>query len=344
LDTLNLNIDTQYLNGGTFSWLPITTFGPTMSRKYIPTSTDTSLGYVDIRVDWSVNKNVCPNPFDTVRAYIHKYPDIDFTFNNGCEPLNVLFVPTEKKGINPSWLTYNWTINGTQSTNNGTVPYLFLNQGKYWVSLSVTNGVGIKKCGTVLTKPIDVYPKPNVVFTTDPLYKTTVALPRFKTINTSSVNQNPFVTNMKYDWGWGKTFKVGSDTVKSPSIIFGKDTGTYWIKLVVTTDKGCKDSSLQRVVIGPDIIIFVPDAFTPDGSGPNENNTFKPQIINNKTYYMSIYNRWGQKMYETTDLNKGWDGNYLEQPAQDGVYVYKIIVTSLEDKVFQYNGTFTLLR
>jgi gliding motility-associated-like protein len=344
LDTLNLSIDTQYLNGGTFSWLPITTFGPTMSRKYIPTSTDTSLGYVDIRVDWSVNKNVCPNPFDTVRAYIHKYPDIDFTFNNGCEPLNVLFVPTEKKGINPSWLTYNWTINGTQSTNNGTVPYLFLNQGKYWVSLSVTNGVGIKKCGTVLTKPIDVYPKPNVVFTTDPLYKTTVALPRFKTINTSSVNQNPFVTNMKYDWGWGKTFKVGSDTVKSPSIIFGKDTGTYWIKLVVTTDKGCKDSSLQRVVIGPDIIIFVPDAFTPDGSGPNENNTFKPQIINNKTYYMSIYNRWGQKMYETTDLNKGWDGNYLGQPAQDGVYVYKIIVTSLEDKVFQYNGTFTLLR
>jgi gliding motility-associated-like protein len=344
LDTLNLSIDTQYLNGGTFSWLPITTFGPTMSRKYIPTSTDTSLGYVDIRVDWSVNKNVCPNPFDTVRAYIHKYPDIDFTFNNGCEPLNVLFVPTEKKGINPSWLTYNWTINGTQSTNNGTVPYLFLNQGKYWVSLSVTNGVGIKKCGTVLTKPIDVYPKPNVIFTTDPLYKTTVALPRFKTINTSSVNQNPFVTNMKYDWGWGKTFKVGSDTVKSPSIIFGKDTGTYWIKLVVTTDKGCKDSSLQRVVIGPDIIIFVPDAFTPDGSGPNENNTFKPQIINNKTYYMSIYNRWGQKMYETTDLNKGWDGNYLGQPAQDGVYVYKIIVTSLEDKVFQYNGTFTLLR
>jgi gliding motility-associated-like protein len=344
LDTLNLNIDTQYLNGGTFSWLPMTTFGPTMSRKYIPTSTDTLLGYVDVRVDWSVNKNVCPNPFDTVRVYIHKYPDIDFTFNNGCEPLNTLFVPTEKKGINPSWLTYNWTINGTQSTNNGTVPYFFPNQGKYWVSLSVTNGVGIKLCGVTLTKPIDVYPKPNVVFTTDPLYKTTVALPRFKTINTSSVNQNPFVTNMKYDWGWGKSFKIGSDTVKSPSIIFGKDTGTYWIKLVVTTDKGCKDSSLQRVVIGPDIIIFVPDAFTPDNAGPNENNTFRPQVINNKTYYMGVYNRWGEKMYETTDLNKGWDGNYLGEPAQDGVYVYKIIVTSMEDKIFQYNGTFTLLR
>jgi hypothetical protein len=49
-------------------------------------------------------------------------------------------------------------------------------------------------------------------------------------------------------------------------------------------------------------------------------------------------------MYETTDLMKGWDGNYKGQPAQDGVYVYKMIVTSLEDKVFQYNGTFTLIR
>ena len=149
---------------------------------------------------------------------------------------------------------------------------------------------------------------------------------------------------MKYDWSWGKTYKTGWDTVKSPSVIFGKDTGNYWIKLVVTTDKNCKDSTLRRVVIGPDIIIFVPDAFSPDNSGPNENNTFKPVILNNKTFWMGIYNRWGEKMYETTDLTKGWDGNYLGKPAQNGVYAYKIIVTSLEDKEFHYNGTVSLIR
>jgi gliding motility-associated-like protein len=90
--------------------------------------------------------------------------------------------------------------------------------------------------------------------------------------------------------------------------------------------------------------VFVPDAFTPDNAGPNENNTFVPKVINNKTFYMGVYNRWGEKMYETNDLNKGWDGNYLGKQAPEGVYVYKIIVTSLEDKIFQYNGTFTLLR
>jgi gliding motility-associated-like protein len=344
-DTVTLKIDTQYLNGGTFNWIPMSTFGPTMNRKYIPTSTDTALGYVDVRVDWSVAKNVCPNPFDTVRVYIHQYPDPIFTYQNGCEPLNTIFTPIERKGIDPSLLTYNWYVsNNSISTNNGSVPYLFPTQGQYQVTLSITNVEGKKQCNGTITQTVNVYPKPSVVFNTDPLYKTTVALPKFKTINTSSVSQNPFVTNMKHNWTWGKTFKIGSDTLKNSNIVFGKDTGSYWIKLVVTTDKGCKDSSMKKVVIGPDIIIFVPDAFTPDGAGPNENNTFRPYVINNKTYEMLIFNRWGEKMYETTDLTKGWDGNYKGQPAQDGVYVYKMIVTSLEDKVFQYNGTFTLIR
>ena len=344
-DTVTLKIDTQYLNGGTFNWIPMSTFGPTMNRKYIPTSTDTALGYVDVRVDWSVAKNVCPNPFDTVRVYIHQYPDPIFTYQNGCEPLNTIFTPIERKGIDPSLLTYNWYVsNNSISTNNGSVPYLFPTQGQYQVTLSITNVEGKKQCNRTITQTVDVYPKPSVVFNTDPLYKTTVALPKFKTINTSSVSQNPFVTNMKHNWTWGKSYKIGSDTLKNSNIVFGKDTGTYWIKLIVTTDKGCKDSSMKKVVIGPDIIIFVPDAFTPDNAGPNENNTFRPYVINNKTYEMLIFNRWGEKMYETTDLTKGWDGNYKGQPAQDGVYVYKMIVTSLEDKVFQYNGTFTLIR
>lgn len=344
-DTLTLKIDTQYLNGGTFNWLPITTFGPTMNRKYIPTNTDTALGYVDVRVDWSVTKNVCPNPFDTTRVYIHKYPDPMFTYQNGCEPLSNMFVPIERKGINSLLLKYDWYVNATNISNsNSSVPYLFPSQGKYQVTLSITNVQGKKQCNGTITQTVNVYPKPSVVFNTDPLYKTTVALPKFKTANSSSVNQNPFITNLKYNWTWGKSFKIGSDTFKNSNIVFGKDTGTYWIKLVVTTDKGCKDSSMKKVVIGPDIIIFVPDAFTPDNSGPNENNTFKPFVINNKTYQMLIFNRWGEKMFETTDLTKGWDGNYLGKPAQDGVYVYKMFVTSLEDKVFQYNGTFTLIR
>jgi gliding motility-associated-like protein len=59
---------------------------------------------------------------------------------------------------------------------------------------------------------------------------------------------------------------------------------------------------------------------------------------------MMIFNRWGEKMYETNDLTKGWDGTYLKVNAQQGVYVYRIIVTSQDDKEFEFDGTFTLLR
>ena len=112
LDTLSLDIDTQYLKGGTFAWLPVTTFGPNLSRKYIPISSDTALGYVDVRVDWSIPKNVCPNPFDTARVYLHKYPDPWFTYKNGCEPLYARFDYVERKGINPALLTYAWSVGG----------------------------------------------------------------------------------------------------------------------------------------------------------------------------------------------------------------------------------------
>ena len=345
-DTVTLKIDTQYLNGGTFNWIPMATFGPTMNRKYVPTITDTALGYVDARVDWSVAKNVCPSPFDTVRVYIHQYPDPMFTYQNGCEPLNTTFTPTERKGINPSLLTYGWYVNANSISNsNSSVPYLFSTQGKYQVTLSITNVQGKKQCNGTITQTVNVYPKPSVVFNTDPLYKTTVALPKFKTINTSSVSQNPFVTNMKHNWTWGKSYKIGSDTLKNSNIVFGKDTGTYWIKLIVTTDKGCKDSSMKKVVIGPDIIIFVPDAFTPDNAGPNENNTFRPYVINNKTYEMLIFNRWGEIVYKTNDLAPSWNGQSLDgMSVQDGTYSYRIIGRDGKNELIDLKGHINLIR
>ncbi len=90
--------------------------------------------------------------------------------------------------------------------------------------------------------------------------------------------------------------------------------------------------------------MFIPDVFTPDDAGPNKNNTFNVAALNYKTFQMSIYNRWGEKLYETNDLLKGWDGYANGAECMQGVYVYHVEVTSLEDKVYKYDGTLTLLR
>jgi gliding motility-associated-like protein len=359
-DTWTLKLDTANIDPAVkFRWVVNTGLYDTLTppggqviggtrgfgkKQYIPSDKDTANGYFTVKFKtWDAP--LCARVIDSIKVLITPYPEPDFTTTNGCQPHFLTFTPIEKRGIKS--IDYSWSVNDTfLLRDNFSWSKTFNNFGYYRTSLTAVNNTFFpdKICATVISKTFEVYPKPSVVFTTDPLYKTTVALPKFKTINTSSVSQNPFVTNMKHNWTWGKSYKIGSDTLKNSNIVFGKDTGTYWIKLIVTTDKGCKDSSMKKVVIGPDIIIFVPDAFTPDNAGPNENNTFRPYVINNKTYEMLIFNRWGEKMFETTDLSRGWDGNYLGKPAQDGVYVYKMIVTSLEDKVFQYNGTFTLIR
>lgn len=359
-DTWTLKLDTANIDSAVkFRWVVNTGLYDTLTppggqviggkwgfgkKQYIPDNKDTANGYFTVKFK-SWNAPLCARVIDSVKVLITPYPEPDFITTNGCQPHSIMFTPTEKRGINS--MTYSWGINDTfLQGGNSSWSKTFTDFGYYRTSLSAVNTTFApeKTCGTVITKTFEVYPKPYAIFNTDPLYKTTIALPKFKTINSSNVSQNPFITKLGYNWSWGKTFKMGSDSTKSPNITFGKDTGQYWIKLVTTTDKGCKDSTMTRVVIGPDIIVFVPDAFTPDNAGPNENNTFIPKVTNHKTFYMGVYNRWGEKMYETTDLTKGWDGNYLGKPAQQGVYVYKIIVTSLEDKIFQYNGTFTLLR
>jgi gliding motility-associated-like protein len=91
--------------------------------------------------------------------------------------------------------------------------------------------------------------------------------------------------------------------------------------------------------------LFIPNAFTPNRDGINDD--FKP--VNYFTdltgdYQMLIYNRWGQKIFETNDIQEPWKGDYKGDPAPSGVYVYYITYKSLEGLDIQKHGTVTLLR
>jgi gliding motility-associated-like protein len=219
---------------------------------------------------------------------------------------------------------------------------MYPNQGRYNVVVIANNTAG--NCKDTATATVEAYPNPVAMFYTDPT-KTTVALPKFKMYNQSTVTASPFNPTMRYLWDFGvPALMDDSSTTKDPRYSYGKDTATYQIMLIVTTDKGCKDTAYKTVFIGPDIIVFIPDVFTPDDAGPNRNNTFNVTALNFKAFNMLVYNRWGEKMYETTDILKGWDGKANGEECMQGVYVYHVEVTSFEDKVYKYYGTITLLR
>ena len=98
-----------------------------------------------------------------------------------------------------------------------------------------------------------------------------------------------------------------------------------------------------------------PNAFTPDPSGPNggivadrlKNDVFIPYPRNGVkagTYLLEIFNRYGEKIYESTDVNVGWDGYYRGKLCPQDVYVYKCKCTFENGKIFKEIGDVTLLR
>jgi len=100
--------------------------------------------------------------------------------------------------------------------------------------------------------------------------------------------------------------------------------------VLVTSVEGCESSASVMVFWGG-VPFSLPNAFTPNGDGLND--IFIPirRYDFVKQYTISIYNRWGQQIFETNNLDQGWDGTYQGKPSPQGNYVYKIIYTSYPD-------------
>jgi gliding motility-associated-like protein len=90
--------------------------------------------------------------------------------------------------------------------------------------------------------------------------------------------------------------------------------------------------------------IFMPNAFTPNGDGRNDLFRVPPQNYN-RLISFTVFNRWGQKIFETKNISEGWNGMNREYPAAAGTYIYIIVMKSLDDKTtFTKKGWVTLIR
>lgn len=122
------------------------------------------------------------------------------------------------------------------------------------------------------------------------------------------------------------------------------DTGTFLARLNVIADNGCEAFDTGNIHIGPDITVFIPNAFTPNNFGEAINERFFVIADGFESFNIAIFNRWGEQLYQSSDIKEGWDGRYKGQDVQQDVYVYVVRVTSLSGKEFEYYGTITLLR
>jgi gliding motility-associated-like protein len=89
-------------------------------------------------------------------------------------------------------------------------------------------------------------------------------------------------------------------------------------------------------------LIYIPNAFTPEGNDLNE--FFAAKGFQIKEFEMIIYNRWGEEIFYSDSLQKGWDGKYMGEPAKPDLYIYKVIYKDFGGKENTLFGHVTLLR
>ena len=135
-----------------------------------------------------------------------------------------------------------------------------------------------------------------------------------------------------------------TSTQLNPEYYYTSDTGTYYVTLIVESEHGCKDTIVKPVIIGPDILVYIPNVFSPDGAGPLKNDKFWVEASGYETYQILIFNRWGEKLYESHKLDEPWDGKYKGELVEMDAYVFEVQLTSFSKKLYKYSGTVILVR
>jgi gliding motility-associated-like protein len=258
-------------------------------------------------------------------------PNINFSTDDtlGCAPLNANFVSTTTNSINLIWDF------GDGNGNNSNVANPineYENSGEFSVTLFAvaTNG-----CSAKLTKPmlVKALRNPEADFEMSPT-EVKMSNPEVQFTDLSSNDVQ------RWRWFFGSR---DSSNFQHPSYSY-QDTGNFKVWMVVYNDLGCTDTARNEVRVVGDLIMYAPNAFTPNGDGINDVFAPKGTYIDPKKYNLKIFNRWGELVFETIDINKGWDGAVgIENLRITGNYHWQLEVTDKSGESHQLKGVVSLL-
>ncbi len=257
---------------------------------------------------------------DTIRRTVVIQPPVPIVdFNGsaiGCAPLTVQF---QNNTLYAS--RYEWDFGDGNTSNEEDPIHTFTTPGVYSVAL-----VGIGDGGQdvlVRVDSITVYEVPNSYFISQPR---TVFIPSDPVVMFNlSTGANQFF------WDFGDGF---TSTEVSPEHYYTAP-GDYTIRLIARNEFGCLDTFRVTNAVRAEGggRVRVPNAFTPNPNGANggfivpgefNNDVFHPVVQGADTYKLSIYNRWGELLFESNEVNIGWDGYYRGELCKQDVYVWKV--------------------
>ncbi|MCC7297899.1 MAG: gliding motility-associated C-terminal domain-containing protein [Bacteroidia bacterium] len=334
--------DTQCLLGNNFTFLPIlsdttnpvvfkwelaegktaATIAPIAQKYALTGNKPLSLSIVD--------KHGCR---DTAFAsiYLNESPTIGIVSDSACINENMLV----NAQITPATVAVkqiDWYLNNTFSSSGNAFNFTSPAAGS-WQLYAIVEAVGGCK-DTSSNETLKAFDAPIAAFGAD--IKTATSNGVKVDFTDSSIGAN--------SWTWYPDFpdrNINSNN-KNLSYLYPR-LGKVTAMLVVENNKGCRDSISKNYELISEELIFMPTSFTPNGD--NFNDIFKPGGLSAVGLFeMSIYNRWGAKIFETTDPEKGWDGTYMGEAVPDGSYSYFVNLIFLTGKRGIIHGEVTIIK
>ena len=251
-------------------------------------------------------------------------PIVDFDATEVCLGDTTFFTNLSDPG------SYTWLLGDGNQSKVSDPTHVYKSVNNFDVSLIVAAPNGCIDT-LISTGMAIVNPLPAVNFNID--------ITPLEALKTQVQLTNLTTSASSYFWDLGK---FGTDASKDPNFEV-VDTANILIRLLATNVYGCESELSKSIYIQPELKIFVPNTFTPNGDFLNDE--FKPQGLRFATdYSLKIYNRWGEAVFETTNTQKGWDGIYKGKPAQPGVFIYVIHYIDSKGERQEANGTIRLIK
>ncbi len=274
-------------------------------------------------VTLSASENGCSDTF-TDSVVVHPRPVVDFLN----DPFACVGEALTFASLAEAWtpIALAWELGDGNVTSDSTFMHAYAEAGMYPITLTASTDSGCVATVTE-TRPgaVQVFPNPVAAFTALPV-EVSLMDPVVE-IEDRSVDATSF------------TYTIGDLVVYDVPFFEHEfdDGGHFVITQVVTSGEGCTDST-TRVVTVSDHLLYVPNAFTPDGDGLND--TWAPSVRGARLYELVVVDRWGRAVFRTTDPKAAWSGDGLPQ----GVYNYTIRLAEFGPYRKEYNGHVTLLR
>lgn len=322
-DSFNVKFVNNSKGGFSYHWdFGVPGITSDTSNEFQPSYTYSDTGVFTVKL--VVNPgSTCP---DSISRFVKVFPKFHSDFSDSglqCPGLPIYFKDQSQATIKPI-ISWTWNFGDGYFSNIQDPVHIYSTGGTYNVLLVSQN---IKNC-------IDTIVHQVVIETFKPNAGKDTVIVKGESIFFNATGGTSYL--------WSPTTYLSDPTIPNPIGIY-PDTGVINYVVAVKSAYGCEGNDTIKVWVVNQAAFFMPTAFTPNGDGLND--VFRPVVVGYRSIRsFRIYNRWGQVVYFSDNINDGWDGTYNHKLADMGTYYWQLNYTDRFGKEAYLKGDMTLIR